>query len=476
MIGFIKDKLYSYPFLFVFLFLISISAAMLFSRIFISLSVILLLVSLLDKRVFFVSIIFVVIMLALKFYYGECHLKRPFVGVVEDVRLSKSISLLVSRGSCKFYLFCSAKYDNIDVADVISFKARLKPKDTVRPSFRRYLDSLGVNYVGFAYGIRKSEFSSYKVFVKIRKRIEDEFHYFLSSDVEYFLDSSFLGDNKFKSKIKKDFVKTQTSHLLVVSGLHMGFVFGLFYLLLYRLFSMLPWIYKRFNLRILSSLFSLPFVSLYFLVAGFHIPAMRSFLMVLVFAFGVIFSFESASYNILFMIASIFVMINYKIILNPSFVLSFFMTFIAIFLYRLSFRRLQKYWFFLAFTVFMSLFSLPITDFYFGRFTPLSFLSNIIFIPLFGFVVVPLAFIGSLASFLPYSVFKVWLFDVINWIIGMFLKLEAFFALYLRSYSVKLNFYEMLFVYLFLFLSVIVLSKLLPHQNSPLQTPGQNSF
>lgn len=104
MSGFLKDKLYSYPFAFVFLLLASVSAAMLFSRAFFLSSIFILAIMAFDRRVFFIGILLVVVMLLLVRSQGNC--KGPFSGVVKDVRLSKGISVLIKNDSCGFYLFC----------------------------------------------------------------------------------------------------------------------------------------------------------------------------------------------------------------------------------------------------------------------------------------------------------------------------------------------------------------------------------
>ena len=79
---------------------------------------------------------------------------------------------------------------------------------------------------------------------------------------------------------------TGTRHLFAVSGLHIGLVFGLFFLALRALWSRLPAACLRWPPRCAASVAALPFAFGYALLAGFSLPTQRALVMLLCFVFG----------------------------------------------------------------------------------------------------------------------------------------------------------------------------------------------
>lgn len=87
------------------------------------------------------------------------------------------------------------------------------------------------------------------------------------------------------------FTATGTNHLLVISGLHVGFIAGLGWLITNRLLRWLPgWLLSKVLLRIpaqqCAALVAIASALLYSLLAGFSVPTQRAFIMVTVFMAG----------------------------------------------------------------------------------------------------------------------------------------------------------------------------------------------
>lgn len=79
---------------------------------------------------------------------------------------------------------------------------------------------------------------------------------------------------------------TGTRHLFAVSGLHIGLVFGVFFLALRALWSRLPAACLRWPPQCAASVAALPFALIYALLAGFSLPTQRALVMLLCFVFG----------------------------------------------------------------------------------------------------------------------------------------------------------------------------------------------
>ena len=472
---------YSNPFLFVFAFLFFISLSFVLSPLFLIASLFVFALGfhfnkkLLPVFVFFALLFFLFFVRGLK--HSIC--ENPRKGVITNISEGKRLNLMVKSEGCRLYLFVSPRYRGLRVGEIITFRAKLKSVKTVKSKgFSNYLRSLSVARVGYAGRIRVvGESQPLSFFNRIRSGIEREFHYFLPSRVEYFLSSAILGDGRFRSKIKREFINTQTAHIMAVSGLHMGFVFGMFYLLFYYLFSLIGYIYRRFNLKVVASLAAFLPTLIYFSISGLHIPAIRSFLMIVLFVLSLIFSKTRSSLNILFLIASLFISINYLAIMNPSFVMSFLMTFFALMLYSpLKKANLNKTLKTFVFMLLMSLLAMPISSYYFGRISPISVAANLVAVPLFGFVVVPISFVGIFASFLPYSIVKIYIFKVVS-LVGLgFLKIIAFFSSLATPVDIKLSLTVVLAIYFSATVLLVMVDKHLLHQGNQPQTLRRISF
>ncbi len=427
-----KRILYDFPFFFVFLSLVAFALYKTDNRIFwifLALS----LASLLSLRVFIASIVFV---LALNGFHSSFKpITKPtqgiFKGVVYDVRKNKLTSFYIKTKKTKILLFASNVYDNIKPYDSIVFKAKLTSAIKNR-SFAKYLHSCGIYLIGYASYIKKTKRNGIMSEIEsLRLKLESEFYYFLHKQEYIFLQNAIFGDSTNKAAIKQAFINTQTAHIMSVSGLHMGFVFGLFYVLFYTVFANIKLFYRRFNLKTSASVAAFFPMFAYFLISGLHIPAIRSFLMVFVFILSLIYGHTKNSYNILFFIASIVVLIfGYSIVFNPSFVMSFFMSFVAIYLYKIVKGTVNSNMVsYIVFSLLIGLFAMPISAYYFHKVAYLSFLSNFIVVPYFGFILMPFSFIAITVSFLPIFFIKHIVFSVLNFATFILLKVVSSFEL-----------------------------------------------
>lgn len=193
-------------------------------------------------------------------------------------------------------------------------------------------------------------------------------------------------------ELNQAFSRCGVIHALAISGLHVGFVATIFFIL----FSLL-----RFNhtSKIIAMLFSL---FCYNLIIGFEPPIFRASVMLGIFLVGQLLQRTSDVLNVISMAAIIILLIHPLDLFQASFQLSFAATLAIVFLYRqlknifdkipgftkLMKSRLGNYLgsLFLV-SIAAQLGTLPITVYYFGRFSVIGTLLNLIVIPMVGIII-----------------------------------------------------------------------------------------
>lgn len=223
-------------------------------------------------------------------------------------------------------------------------------------------------------------------------------------------DASYLTD-----ELRDAFNSTGLVHILSISGTHFGMfsvmLFGLFVFLIKRI----PYQYlQRLTIWVSPSqaaaLLSLPFMIMYLGISGSSIPAVRSFIMITLFLFGLLIARKGFWLNSLLFAAVVLVAWDPAVIENLSFQLSF----IAVFFLGFSLEKKDK----VAevpesgkkggqivryikeasvLSAAATLGTSPLAAYYFHYVSLVSPLSNLVVVPLVGFVLIPLSLISSFA-------------------------------------------------------------------------------
>lgn len=216
------------------------------------------------------------------------------------------------------------------------------------------------------------------------------------------------------TQLRDAFATLGLSHLLAISGLHFGLVALCVYWVSLRLLSLWPWFMLRCPVQKLAWLITVPVLLVYGTVAGMSPSVQRSLIMVLALAAALILDRARKLYHALALAALII------LVLNPSgiFELSFQLSFLAVLgiLYvapkLMSYLRLENQEFspgkkrillswakralLAAATTLAS--SLPTMPLLVARFHMLPLLgipANLVGVPLVGWVVLPMALLGS---------------------------------------------------------------------------------
>ena len=211
---------------------------------------------------------------------------------------------------------------------------------------------------------------------------------------------------------------TGTSHLLAVSGLHVGLVSGFVYALIRLIFSIIRFLNQSISAQKTAIALSLLAASGYCALAGFSLPTLRAWIMLACFSYGVLRETSQSAWDSYFVSLLMVCLIQPFAVLELGFWLSY--TAVAVILFVISGRvgrgnadalrdlgrvRLFAYkardfvseawrsqW-----AIFIGL--LPLLLVFFGQLPLVSPFINSLAVPFVGILVVPFALLGAMTSF-----------------------------------------------------------------------------
>ena len=209
-------------------------------------------------------------------------------------------------------------------------------------------------------------------------------------------------------RIREVFSKTGASHLLAISGLHVGIVCGLVFFALVRIFAFIPFLTWRGWVKKWAAVCALPGVIGYGLLSGMSPATQRAVIMVVVFLAALMAGRRHQLMNTLALAALVILAVH-----PPSlFAVSFQLSFAAVFFIILGMSaasdlldRFQNRWIkggagFMLVSAFAIAGTSPLTACYFNQVSWVGLLTNCLMIPLIGFTVVPLGLTGAAVSFI----------------------------------------------------------------------------
>lgn len=275
-----------------------------------------------------------------------------------------------------------------------------------------------------------------------------------ASDNKGIMKALLIGEGgEIPKEIREIFAKTGTSHILAISGLHIGIVAFVIYSLFYKILIQSEKLTLSFNIKKLAAIASIPPVLFYGLIAGFPVSTERAVIMVIVFILALTIDREKDLFNTLAIAGLIILIISPSAIYNISFQLSFASVFAIIYLmpkfqsiYAPSPQssplagevrgegQIQK-WFKdkiitgLLVSIAASIGTAPIVAYHFHRVSIVGIIANVIAVPLMGFIVVPLelsaAFVNMFSSGLANLILQIAsiFLNISVWIIALFSRL-----------------------------------------------------
>ncbi|GEM_PF-2303097 len=214
--------------------------------------------------------------------------------------------------------------------------------------------------------------------------------------------------------IYERFQRAGVSHILAVSGIHLGFFLIFFGFILNLLIHNIPCIYENFDTRRFIAVILL-FASLFFIyLTGLRISAVRAFFMAAIYFAAIIIRRPFSGFNALFIAASLIGILMPSDFLSAGFILSVAGTAFAMILYKKLGKKIKPVRI-VGFYILIFVFMLPLQLHFFGMVAPISPVSNLVIIPLVEIAIIPtLQIFALILSMFPHGLLILPLSNLIN--------------------------------------------------------------
>ena len=295
--------------------------------------------------------------------------------------------------------------------DFIRFHSKIKKIQSFHNpggfDYERYLNRRGIYVSGFIANqagialIRHNSANGIKLKLEtFRLYLKQLIYAHAPSPQREIIEAMTIGNQKaIPVDVRDNFAKTGTSHILSISGLHIGMVAaGGFFLILFLLkFS--EYLMLKFNIIKMATAAAFVPVIVYALVAGMGTAVLRATLMTLAFLLALIIGKQRDLYNILFAAALIILIFVPESLFEISFQLSFSAVFAILYMVPkfsdLTFGFLQsaphflqvifrRIYLFILVSAAATIGTLPIIIFYFHRVSAVTLIANLVAVPLLG--------------------------------------------------------------------------------------------
>lgn len=350
----------------------------------------------------------------------------------------------------KIILF-KAKFDTLKPGKnpyTFNYAAYLKNKRIYRQSFVKKFKIIPSSYWNF-------EAFFNKIKVKIAQKIKTT-TLFGGNEKTAVAKALLIGDkNELSYKIKNNYARTGSIHLLAISGLHTAIIYLILYYLLF-FFRLCP------GGKAIQIIISLLLLWFYAGITGFSASVFRAALMITLTQLCVLFQRKKMLIHTFFLSAFLQLLIDPNLLFDVGFQLSYAAV-LSIFLFfplfknrfHFRFKLLRYYYQAMLITLFATLGTLPFSLYYFNFFPTLFLLSNLVITPLFGGVmaigfIVLLLLISSVSFPLLNTLFFGMIHFMnlfIEWIFSLGMQIKA---IYFSEVQVVLLFCTILSLYFFL--------------------------
>ncbi|WP_321333472.1 ComEC/Rec2 family competence protein [uncultured Bacteroides sp.] len=311
--------------------------------------------------------------------------------------------------------------------DELLFSARISiPKNNGNPDefdYVRYLLRKGISGTGFVYSgnwkvvANHNHRSFSQLAADWRGRVLDTYRTLgFSGDDFAVLSALTVGyKDELSDEVKESFSVSGASHVLALSGLHIGFLYALLLLLL-------KGIPDRSNkLKLLRVAIVIAVLWAFAFLTGFSPSVVRSVIMFSLFALSGFFSGKSLSMNALAAAGVAMLLYNPCWLFDVGFQLSFCAVAAILLLHpfiysKFSFSSLpMKYlWGLISISIVAQIGTAPLVILYFSRFSTYFLLTNILVIPLVS-IIMFLAIAMLLLS--PFPSFQIWLKEILQYVL-----------------------------------------------------------
>jgi len=341
------------------------------------------------------------------FVESDSVLTEEYTGIQDAVYFCK-----LKRNSSKINSF----FDSLAVGNKVKIEGVIRKGREMRNpyefDYNAYLNSTGINalvYIKNIKDIKVADSAAADLFnfvYQIRKSLAESINELYNTEAAGLVKGLLLADKSgIDYSTREYFINAGVIHVLAVSGLHVGFIAYIFFILFNR-FN----IYLRYAATIMG-LFA------FVVLTGAPASVLRASIMAAILLITQLSNRSYNNFNTLALAAFILLVLNPNELFNPGFQLSFSAVFSILYFYPI-FRNymykfenipsiIQKLLLFFAVSLSAQLGTLPFTLTYFHKLSIIALFANLLVIPLIGFI------LSVAISSLFISVFSTWLAGII---------------------------------------------------------------
>ena len=332
---------------------------------------------------------------------------------------------------------------NFQYGDFIRFHTSLKKISNFKNpggfDYAHYMNLQGIYATGYVYNnsdmilLRQNTASGIRLKLEtFRLYLKEIIDSNASTPQREIIEAMTIGNqNAIPVDVRNNFNKTGTSHILSISGLHIGMVAAITFFFMLLILKRSEYLMLRFNIIKSASAAAFLMVLIYALIAGMGVTVVRSALMAIVFLCALFLGRQKDIYNALALTALIILIITPNALFDISFQLSFTAVLAIIYMvphfsnFSLPLLEGLPHWFqktlrhiYLSILVCVAatLGTLPLIVFYFNRVSAITIIANLILVPLLGTIALAFSMAFILCAFFSTT------------LAGLFIKIASFFV------------------------------------------------
>jgi competence protein ComEC len=376
--------------------------------------------------------------------------------------------LITTNEKCLIYVYKDSLSQALEYGDEIMFRTQLKavpsPLNPDEFNYQKSLWNKGIRFQSYLEGYSWQKIGSDKgnFIMSMAFQLRNKFLKILT---EYKMDNTDYGvaaaillgyDEKLDPELSSHYSGAGVTHVLCVSGMHVGVVYMI-------LNFFLVFLDKKQSTKILKAILLLGFVWLYSAITGLSPSVLRSAAMFSFIIIGSSLKQKVNTYHSLMASLLFLILLDPFVIFNLGLQLSYFAVFGIVWLQRPihnlwipKYKWVDSVWQLITVSLAAQILTTPISIFYFHQFPNYFILSNLLIV-----------FVSTLVIYLGVAVLVVsfwhWLSNLIAYIMIWMIKLMNFLTISIsdlpgaQTANIDLGFYSMIVLYLFILFTCVML-------------------
>lgn len=259
--------------------------------------------------------------------------------------------------------------------------------------FGKYLLSEGIMISGYVKDLNCIKVVTPIASSRIKDRVTSALSLYARPEAEI-LKAVLTGDRSgLVYSLRDNFSSLGVAHLMAISGLHMGMIFIIGYSLAFMVLRPAAIVFLRMDTPFIATMAGVAAVVLYTLFVGYSAPAVRSAIMAGSIAGSLILTRKPCLVESLALAGIIILLLLPYSLFSASFLLSFAAVLGIAGAYTLL-EGSPKWFVFIVITVVSTAFTSPIVVYLFGFMSLVSIPANMVLVPLFSLIIMPLGIAG----------------------------------------------------------------------------------